>query len=74
MKYKECPLKRLLLSGRVVRSFEIQVANATNVQKNGSAEENSSSDSQLRQTLMVHTRTLVESPGPSADHGYTERK
>ena len=40
LKYKECPLKRPL-SGRVVRSFEIQVAKATNGQKNGSAEESS---------------------------------
>ena len=38
LKYKECPLKRPL-SGRVVRSFEIQVAKTTNGQKNGSAEE-----------------------------------
>ena len=29
-------------SGRVVRSFEIQVAKATNGQKNGSAEESNS--------------------------------
>ena len=35
LKYKECPLKRPL-SGGVVRSFEIQVAKATNGQKNGS--------------------------------------
>ena len=38
MEYKECPLKRPL-SGRVVRSFEIQEAKATNGRKNGSAEE-----------------------------------
>ena len=38
LKYKECPLKRPL-SGRVFRSFQIQVAKATNGQKNGSAEE-----------------------------------
>ena len=37
----ECLLKRLL-SGSVVRSYEIQVAKATNGQKNGSAEESSS--------------------------------
>ena len=38
LKHKECPLKRQLV-GRVVRSLEIQVAKATNRQKNGSAEE-----------------------------------
>ena len=37
LKYKECPLKRPL-SGRLVCSFEIQVAKATNGQKDGSAE------------------------------------
>ena len=37
-KHKESPLKRPLF-GRVVRSFEIQVAKTTNGQKNGSAEE-----------------------------------
>ena len=41
LKHKECPLKRQLV-GRVVRSLEIQVAKATNRQKNGSAEERSS--------------------------------
>ena len=38
LKYTECPLKRPL-SGRIFRSFEIQVAKATNGQKNGFAEE-----------------------------------
>ena len=38
LKYKECPLKRPL-SGKVVRSFEIQVAKGTNGQKSGSGEE-----------------------------------
>ena len=38
LKHKECPLKRQFV-GRVVRSLEIQVAKATNRQKNGSAEE-----------------------------------
>ena len=38
LKHKECPLKRQLV-GRAVRSLEIQVAKATNRQKNGSAEE-----------------------------------
>ena len=38
LKHKECPLKRQLI-GRVVRSLDIQVAKATNRQKNGSAEE-----------------------------------
>ena len=38
LKYKECPPKRPL-SGRVVRSFETEVAKATDGQKNGSAEE-----------------------------------
>ena len=38
LKYKECPLKRPL-SDRVVRSLEIQVAKATNRQKNGFAVE-----------------------------------
>ena len=38
LKHKECPLKRQLV-GRVVRSLEIQVAKATNRQKNGSVEE-----------------------------------
>ena len=38
LKYKECLLKRPL-SGKVVRSFEIQVAKATNGQKNSSVEE-----------------------------------
>ena len=38
LKHKECPLKRPLV-GRVVRSFGIQVAKATNGQTNGSAEE-----------------------------------
>ena len=37
-KHKECPLKRQSV-GRVVRSLEIQIAKATNRQKNGSAEE-----------------------------------
>ena len=41
LKHKECPLKRQLV-GRVVRSFEIQVAKATNGQTDGSAEESSS--------------------------------
>ena len=40
LKHKECPLKRPLV-GRVVCSLEIQVAKATNGQKNGSAEESS---------------------------------
>ena len=39
---QKCPLKRQSV-GRVVRSFEIQVAKATNEQKNGSAEESISS-------------------------------
>ena len=38
LKYKECPLKRPLCD-RIVHSFEIQVAKATNKQKNDSAEE-----------------------------------
>ena len=38
LKYKECPLKRPW-SGKVVLSFEINAAKATNGQKNGSAEE-----------------------------------
>ena len=38
LKHKECPLKRQLV-GRVVRSLEIQVAKATNREKNGSVEE-----------------------------------
>ena len=38
LKHKECPLKRPSV-GRVVRSFEIQVAKATNGQTNGSVEE-----------------------------------
>ena len=38
LKHKECPLKYQLV-GRVVRSLEIQVAKATNRQKNGSVEE-----------------------------------
>ena len=38
LKHKECPVKRQLVN-RVVRSLEIQVAKATNRQKNGSAEE-----------------------------------
>ena len=38
LKYKECFPKRPL-SGKVVRSFEIQVEKATNGQKNSSAEE-----------------------------------
>ena len=42
MKHKECPLKRQLV-GRVVRSLEIQVAKATNRQKNSSAEESTDS-------------------------------
>ena len=41
LKHKECPLKRQLV-GRVVRSLEIQVAKATNRQKNGSAGESTS--------------------------------
>ena len=47
LKHKECPLKRQLV-GRVVRSLEIQVAKATNRQKNGSAEESSARPRELR--------------------------
>ena len=39
LKHKECPLKRQLTSWQSRRSLEIQVAKATNRQKNGSAEE-----------------------------------
>ena len=35
-------------SGRVVRSFEIQVAKATNGQKNGSAEESTNPPKRLK--------------------------
>ena len=38
LKHKECPLKRQVVD-RVVHSPEIQVAKATNRQKNSSAEE-----------------------------------
>ena len=43
LKYKECPLKHPL-SGRVVCSFEIQVAKTTNGQKNASVEESNHLD------------------------------
>ena len=48
LKYKECPLKRAL-SGRVVRSFEIQVAKATNEQKNDSVEESTKIESIIQE-------------------------
>ena len=43
LKHKECPLKRQLV-GRVICSLEIQVAKATNRQKNDSVEGSSADD------------------------------
>ena len=57
LKYKKCPLK-LPLSGRVVRSFDIQVAKTTNGQKNGSAEESRFPLSYARVILVI---VLLES-------------
>ena len=63
LKYKECPLKRPL-SGRVVCSFEIQVAKAINGQKNGSAEESTLECRYLcdilHRMLVIHAVLLAE--------------
>ena len=56
LKHKECPLKRQLV-GRVIHSLEIQVAKATNRQKNGSAEE-SSSPLLISFRIQFHSRSV----------------
>ena len=58
LKYKECPL-RCPLSGKVLCSFEIQAAKATNGQKNGSVAETIRALPDLTSCIVTKSRSSL---------------